>query len=135
MHEGGFGRGKSQLRVVLRPRLQSLAPAPLLPVSLAPSRSLQWAHWFSLIVFVFDGFIVVVLFSELLYITFTQKTKQVCILEKLNCPYVVAMYGFFGDSKHLYIVLELMRGGELFHELQKKVGASRYFVFPRNNLS
>ena len=80
-------------------------------------------------VFAFDGFIVV-LFSELLCIAFTRKTKQVCILEKLKCPYVVEMYDFYADDpKHLYIVLELMRGGELFDEIQKKVGASRYFVF------
>ncbi|CAN0259020.1 unnamed protein product [Ascophyllum nodosum] len=46
---------------------------------------------------------------------------EVCILEKLKCPYVVEMYDFYADDpKHLYIVLELMRGGELFDEIQKK---------------
>ena len=47
--------------------------------------------------------------------------KQVCVLGSLNHPNVIKMHDFYHDDpKFYYIVLELMRGGELFGQIQTK---------------
>jgi len=38
----------------------------------------------------------------------------------LNHPNIVALYGFFDDLAHFYIVMEYMEGGNLFGMLKKK---------------
>ena len=38
----------------------------------------------------------------------------------LNHRNILAMYGFFDDKTHLYIVLEYMDGGTLFQSLRKQ---------------
>ena len=51
------------------------------------------------------------------------------MLRKLNHPNMIKMHNFFeNDPKYYYIVLELMRGGELFVQIQKKVGCSVAFA-------
>lgn len=39
------------------------------------------------------------------------------ILENMNCPFIINLYGSFTDSKNLYFLLEYMPGGELFYHL------------------
>ncbi|KAH6573235.1 hypothetical protein BASA50_007634 [Batrachochytrium salamandrivorans] len=41
------------------------------------------------------------------------------ILELLNFPFLVQMFGTFQDSNNLYLVLEYVQGGELFSYLRK----------------
>ncbi|CAN0259139.1 unnamed protein product [Ascophyllum nodosum] len=46
---------------------------------------------------------------------------EVCVLGSLNHPNVIKMHDFYHDDpKFYYIVLELMRGGELFGQIQTK---------------
>ena len=45
------------------------------------------------------------------------------ILDQIQCPFVVNLLGSFQDSKNLYLVLEYVRGGEMFTHLRK---AGRY---------
>jgi serine/threonine protein kinase len=47
------------------------------------------------------------------------------ILDALQCPFIVNLLGSFQDAKNLYLVLEYVRGGEMFTHLRK---AGRYAV-------
>ena len=58
-----------------------------------------------------------------------KRKKQVCILASLVHSNVIKVQDFYdNDPKYYYIVLELMRGGELFDQIQKKVGCSVAFA-------
>ncbi|CAN0241190.1 unnamed protein product, partial [Ascophyllum nodosum] len=49
--------------------------------------------------------------------------SEVCILGRLKHENVIKMHEFFHDDpEHFYIVLELMRGGELFEQIPKRTG-------------
>jgi len=37
----------------------------------------------------------------------------------LNHPHVIKMYGCFDDEKNIYIILEVVTGGQLFQLLRK----------------
>jgi serine/threonine protein kinase len=45
------------------------------------------------------------------------------ILDVIRCPFIVNLLGSFQDAKNLYLVLEYVRGGEMFTHLRK---ASRF---------
>ena len=66
------------------------------------------------------------------------KTKQVqhikaekAILEQMNFPFLVAMYGYFQDPECVYLVLEYIVGGEFFTHLRSagrfSEDASRFY--------
>ena len=37
----------------------------------------------------------------------------------LNHPNIVKMYGFFDNVTHIFIIMELGMGGQLFHQIKK----------------
>ena len=37
----------------------------------------------------------------------------------LNHPNIVKMYGFFDNATHIFIIMEVGMGGQLFHQLKK----------------
>lgn len=37
----------------------------------------------------------------------------------LNHPNIIRMYGFFDDTRNIYLILEAGTGGQLYHHLQK----------------
>ncbi|KAF8743854.1 hypothetical protein AX14_000254 [Amanita brunnescens Koide BX004] len=43
--------------------------------------------------------------------------KEVQIMRGINHPSVVRLHSFFESSEHYFLVLELMEGGELFHQI------------------
>lgn len=47
--------------------------------------------------------------------------NEVFILNSLDHPYIVKMYGIFQDPRYLYIAMEFVSGGELFTYLRKVV--------------
>jgi len=51
----------------------------------------------------------------------TKYEKQ--LLNEIECPFVVNLLGFFQDVKNLYLVMEYVKGGEMFYHLRK---ASRF---------
>eukprot|EP01017_Pseudomicrothorax_dubius_P043513 TRINITY_DN7263_c0_g1_i4.p1 TRINITY_DN7263_c0_g1~~TRINITY_DN7263_c0_g1_i4.p1 ORF type:complete len:301 (+),score=41.13 TRINITY_DN7263_c0_g1_i4:516-1418(+) len=62
-----------------------------------------------------------------------QVRREIEIQSHLDHPNVLRMYGFFWDTKNIYLILEYAPGGELFREIQRAPGkrfdeatASRY---------
>lgn len=51
--------------------------------------------------------------------------KKVCILNNLRHRNVVEIFHFFESPRYFHIVLELMRGGELFDKIVQKVRKGR----------
>lgn len=52
---------------------------------------------------------------------------QVCILDEMDHENVVKIHEFYTDDpQYNYIVLDLVRGGDLFHHFGRKV---RYMLF------
>lgn len=45
--------------------------------------------------------------------------NEVEMLKKLDHPNVIKVYEFFEDTKYMYIVMELLQGGELFDKIQR----------------
>eukprot|EP00854_Cymbomonas_tetramitiformis_P014070 gene14070-16635_t len=41
------------------------------------------------------------------------------LLCKFNCPFLLSCLGHFSDDEHLYLVLDFMRGGDLFQMLTR----------------
>jgi len=41
------------------------------------------------------------------------------LLDQIDCPFVVNLLGHFQDAKNLYLVMEYVRGGEMFYHLRK----------------
>jgi len=41
------------------------------------------------------------------------------LLDEIECPFVVNLLGTFQDTKNVYLVLEYVRGGEMFYHLRK----------------
>ena len=41
------------------------------------------------------------------------------MLSSLNNPFVVKLFKSYQDSNYLYLLLEFIQGGELFHRLRK----------------
>ena len=37
----------------------------------------------------------------------------------LNNPNIVKIYGFFDNATHIFIIMEVGMGGQLFHQLKK----------------
>jgi len=46
--------------------------------------------------------------------------NEIQIIKELDHPNIVKMYEEYEDQKYLYIVTELISGGELFDELLRK---------------
>lgn len=44
--------------------------------------------------------------------------KEISILRKLNHPGVIKMFDVYENSTHVFLVQELLRGGELMHKLK-----------------
>eukprot|EP00300_Choanocystis_sp_HF-7_P016685 c19491_g1_i3.p1 GENE.c19491_g1_i3~~c19491_g1_i3.p1 ORF type:complete len:392 (+),score=92.74 c19491_g1_i3:41-1177(+) len=42
------------------------------------------------------------------------------ILQRLNCPFIVNMFGAFQDRRNLYMIMEFVRGGDLYGFLQQR---------------
>ncbi|CAM9899989.1 unnamed protein product, partial [Phaeothamnion confervicola] len=47
---------------------------------------------------------------------------EVGILAKLNHPNVVKVFGFYEEPQRFFVVMEIVRGGELFDRIVEKVG-------------
>lgn len=45
--------------------------------------------------------------------------KEILILKKTDHPHIVKIYEFFEDERFMYIVMELITGGELFDRIQQ----------------
>ncbi|KAF7795881.1 hypothetical protein EIP86_007048 [Pleurotus ostreatoroseus] len=45
--------------------------------------------------------------------------KEVQIMRGINHPSIVKLHSFFESTEHYFLVLELMEGGELFHQIVK----------------
>lgn len=45
--------------------------------------------------------------------------KEISILKKIDHPFIVKVYEYFQDHKFIYIVMELVPGGELFIKIQE----------------
>jgi calcium-dependent protein kinase len=48
-----------------------------------------------------------------------QLIREVKIQSYLDHPNIVQLYAFFSDEEHLYLILELCCGGNLYSALQK----------------
>jgi serine/threonine protein kinase len=48
-----------------------------------------------------------------------QFLREVKIQMFLSHPNIVKMYGFFDDAAHIYIIMEVGMGGQLFHQIKK----------------
>jgi serine/threonine protein kinase len=46
--------------------------------------------------------------------------EEVSILDELNHPNIIRLFGFFEDEIYFYIVTEIMEGGELFDEIVER---------------
>ena len=46
--------------------------------------------------------------------------NEISILKDLDHPNIIKMYEFFEDLKRFYIVMDIMKGGELFDVLEEK---------------
>jgi serine/threonine protein kinase len=46
--------------------------------------------------------------------------NEVLVLREINHPHTVKMFEVFENSKRIYLVFELIQGGELFERLKKK---------------
>lgn len=44
--------------------------------------------------------------------------KEISILRKLNHPGVIKMYEVYESDTHIFLINELLKGGELFHKLK-----------------
>lgn len=47
-----------------------------------------------------------------------QFIRELKIQIYLNHPHIIKMYGYFDDETHIYIVLEVGTGGQLFHQMK-----------------
>ena len=45
--------------------------------------------------------------------------KEILIMKKVDHPHIVKVYEYFQDHKFIYIVMELVPGGELFTKIQE----------------
>ena len=48
-----------------------------------------------------------------------QFIRELKIQSYLNHPNIIKMYGYFDDPTHIYLLLELATGGQLFKQLKK----------------
>lgn len=46
--------------------------------------------------------------------------SEVVIMKKINHPYVIKLHRIYEDENYVYLVLEYLKGGDLFHRIQKK---------------
>lgn len=46
--------------------------------------------------------------------------NEISNLQHLDHPNILKMYEYFEDPKRLYIVTDLYKGGELFHEIKTR---------------
>lgn len=60
--------------------------------------------------------------TRLSLVDVTSLLEEVSILAHLRHPHVTAFVGFIEDAWYYYVVMELVRGGELFERISKKVG-------------
>ena len=44
--------------------------------------------------------------------------KEISILRKLNHPGVIKMHEVYENDTHVFLINELLKGGELFHKLK-----------------
>jgi serine/threonine protein kinase len=55
----------------------------------------------------------------------TQIEREISIMKLIDHEHCVKLYNVFNSSNHVYLVLEIMTGGELFDRIIEKVS-----VFP-----
>lgn len=60
--------------------------------------------------------------TRLSLVDVTGLLEEVSILAHLRHPHVTAFVDFVEDAWYYYVVMELVRGGELFERISKKVG-------------
>ena len=58
-----------------------------------------------------------------------KKKKKAEIMSRLNHPNIIKMREFVETSEYYILVMELMRGGDLFDRLEKQVFILFYFIF------
>lgn len=46
--------------------------------------------------------------------------REIHIMKNINHPNIVEFYDCYSDSKHIYLVLEYLSGGELYEEICEK---------------
>lgn len=45
--------------------------------------------------------------------------NEVEIMKYLDHPHIVKIYEYFQTDQHIFIIMELLEGGELFERIQK----------------
>ena len=46
--------------------------------------------------------------------------KEIAIMKKLDHPNIIKIHEYFEDEERIYIIMELCKGGELFHKINDK---------------
>lgn len=46
--------------------------------------------------------------------------NEVEIMKEIDHPHIVKIYEYFETNYHIFIVMELLEGGELFERIQKQ---------------
>ena len=50
------------------------------------------------------------------------------MIKALNHPSIVTVIEYFEDSERIYVVLEWLKGGELFQDINKRIKERRRFT-------
>jgi serine/threonine protein kinase len=50
------------------------------------------------------------------------------MIKALNHPNIVTVIEYFEDSERIYVVLEWLKGGELFQDINKRIKERRRFT-------
>ena len=93
-----------------RPRPRPAAPPPHRSLAAAAQHNADKGHYA----------LKILKKSEVIYLKQVDHVKtEKKILEELNHPFIVNLFGAFQDDKNLYLLLEYVIGGEFFSHLRK----------------
>ena len=93
-----------------RPRPRPAAPPPHRSLAAASQHNADKGHYA----------LKILKKSEVIYLKQVDHVKtEKKILEELNHPFIVNLFGAFQDDKNLYLLLEYVIGGEFFSHLRK----------------
>lgn len=54
--------------------------------------------------------------------------NEIEVMKSIDHPHLVKIYEYFEDSERIYIVMEILEGGELFDKIKE----SKYFTEKRS---